>query len=86
MRVQTNTHVNHSAKTTENEKISNGNFEKLLKNHIQPSGIDLLVKDAFSDIKTEIINEIENITCDETGHNIDMDTLCDLLELAGISN
>jgi hypothetical protein len=48
---------------------------------MQPSGIDFLVKDALSDVKSEILQEIENITSDETGKNIDMEALKDLLAL-----
>ena len=82
MKIQNPTHINNLVKTSEFEKTNNGNFNKLLKNHMQPSGIDLLVKDAFSDVKSEIIQEIENITSsDETGQNIDMGMLRDLLDL-----
>jgi hypothetical protein len=81
MKIQNSTHINHSAKTSEFEKISNGDFGKLLKNHMQPSGIDFLVQDALSDIKSEIMQEIENITIDETGQSIDMEELKELLEL-----
>ncbi|MCL1842559.1 MAG: hypothetical protein FWF79_01980 [Defluviitaleaceae bacterium] len=84
MKIQNSTHIKHTVKTSEFEKTNNGNFGKLLKNHIQPSGIDLLVKDAISDIKSEILHEIENITNDENGQTMDMETLKDLLELIKI--
>jgi hypothetical protein len=77
MKIQNSTHINHFAKTS--ESTSNGNFDKLLKNHMQPTGIDSLVKDALSDVKSEIMQEIEKITSDE--NNIDMEALNDLLEL-----
>lgn len=80
MKIQ-DTHTIYSANPLKCEKINAGNFEELLKNHMKPAGIELLVKDAFSDVKAEVLQEIENITSDETGKNIDMETLRDLLEL-----
>jgi len=81
MKIQNSTHINNPVKTSEFEKTNNGDFGKLLKNHMQPSGIDFLVKDALSDVKSEILQEIENITSDESGQNIDMEALKDLLAL-----
>ncbi|MCL1842636.1 MAG: hypothetical protein FWF79_02365 [Defluviitaleaceae bacterium] len=81
MKIQNSTHINKPDKTPEFEKTNNGNFDKLLKNHMQSSGIDFLIKDALSDVKSEILQEIENITSDETGQNIDIKNLQDLLEL-----
>jgi hypothetical protein len=81
MKIQNNAHITRSVNAAESEKTNNGNFNKLLKNHMQTYAVDLLVKDSFSDVKAEIVQEIENITSDETGQNIDMETLRDLLEL-----
>jgi len=81
MKIQNNSHVARSANAPECEKINNGDFGKLLKEHIKPGAVDLLIKDSFSDVRAEILREIENISSDETGHNIDMETLGSLLEL-----
>jgi len=81
MKIQNSRHIDRTVTTSKFEKANNGNFGKLLNSHIQPSGINLLVKDALSDVNLEIMQEIENITDDENGENIDMETLKDLLNI-----
>jgi len=82
MKIQPNTTANHPINAAACKKGNANTFCQILNNHMQANVISTLVKDAFSDVKAEILNEIENLTSDETGQNIDMAVLDDLLKLA----
>jgi hypothetical protein len=80
MKINPNTHALPVFTPPSQARVGGASFNDILNRHIQKNGIASLVKDAFADTKTEIINEIETIASDKP-ENIDMKTLDDLLNL-----
>jgi hypothetical protein len=60
---------------------SQSDFKAVLQSHLQPLGITGLIKDAFTDLRSELLREIDKIAGDETGKHIEMDVLDELLSL-----